>query len=159
MDVTACIFLLGMINIVMHIALQGSIAARRVGVEPTARLHSEVRRLLDRLHGEIAGRLDDDRPLPTDPGDDRRTVFVVVPPPGLAFLAAPTRSAAQRLFPALLRLPLVPSGVIEVVGFDYALQLPLHLVGQGGIAQPPTPAIARPPMHPQLSGNAARGAR
>ena len=44
MDVTACIFLLGMINIVMHIALQGSIAARRVGVEMTARLHGEVSR-------------------------------------------------------------------------------------------------------------------
>jgi hypothetical protein len=35
MDVTACIFLLSMINIVMHIALQGSIAARRVSVETT----------------------------------------------------------------------------------------------------------------------------
>src|SRR5262252_4634106 len=159
MDVTACIFLLGMINIVMHIALQGSIAARRVGVEPTARLHSEVRRLLDRLHGEIAGRLDDDRPLPTDPGDDRRTVFVVVPPPGLAFLAAPTRSAAQMLFSALLRLPLLASGVIEVIRFHGALQLPLYLVGQGGIAQPPAPTVAGPAMDAQLSGNAARGTR
>jgi len=46
-----------------------------------------------------------------------------------------------------------------VIRFHGALQLPLHLVGQGGIAQPPTPAIARPPMHPQLSGNTARGTR
>src|SRR4029434_789183 len=58
-----------------------------------------------------------------------------------------------------LRLPLLASGVIEVIRFHGALQLPLYLVGQGGIAQPPTPAIARPHMHSQLSGNAARGTR
>src|SRR5262249_16310834 len=125
MDVTACIFLLGMMNIVMHIALQGSIAARRVGVEPTARLHSEVRRLLDRLHGEIPAPLHDDRLFPTGPGADGRTVFVVVPPPGLTFLAAPTRAAAQMLCSALFRLALLASGVIEVIRFHGALQLPL----------------------------------
>ena len=50
------------IDIVMDIALQGPIAARRVGVEPTARLNRHVRCLLDRLHGEIFRRLADDRP-------------------------------------------------------------------------------------------------
>src|SRR5262249_7245847 len=34
---------------------------------------------------------------------------------------------------------------------------PLHLVKQGRVAQPPTPAIARPPMHSHLSSNASRG--
>src|SRR5262249_53971244 len=119
----------------------------------------KIGRFLHRLHGEIFGRVEDDRPLTTDPGDDRRTVFVVVPPTGLAFLAATTRSAAQMFFSALFRLPLLASGVIEVIRFHGALQLPLHLVGQGGIAQPPAPTVAGPAMDAQLSGNAARGAR
>jgi hypothetical protein len=37
--------------------------------------------------------------------------------------------------------------------------LPIGFVGEGRVAQPPTPAIARPPMHPQLPGNAARRTR
>src|SRR5262245_44563278 len=49
--------------------------------------------------------------------------------------------------------------MIQVVGFDRPCQLPPHLVRQGRIAQPPAPLIARPDMHPQLSGNAARGTR
>ena len=77
----------------------------------------------------------------------------------LTLLAAPPRTASQCLFPALLGLPLVPRSVIEVIGFHGALQLALHLVGHGGIAQPPTPAIARPAMHPQLSRNTSRRAR
>src|SRR4029434_9071163 len=120
MDVTACIFLLGMINIVMHIALQGSIAARRVGVETTARLHGEVSRLLDCLHGEIAGRLDDDCPLPTDPGDNCRPILVIMAPTGLAFLPPATRAAPQCLLATALRLPLVTGGVVEVIGFHRA---------------------------------------
>ena len=43
--------------------------------------------------------------------------------------------------------------------FHGARQLPLHLVGQGDIAQPPAPAITRSHMHPHLSGHAARGTR
>src|SRR4030095_3338047 len=80
-------------------------------------------------------------------------------PTGLAFLPTATRATPQRLLATALRLPLLASGVIEVIRFHGALQLPLHLVGQGRIAQPPTPAIARPPMHPHLAGNAARGTR
>src|SRR5262245_47093062 len=159
MDLAPCIFLLCMIDIVMPIALERPIAAGRVRIQPTARVDCEVRSLLHGLHGKIFGRLDDDRSLATDPGDDRRTVFVVVSPTGLAFLAATTRSAAQMLFPALFRLPLLASGVIEVIRFHGALHLPLHLVGQGGIAQPPAPTVAGPAMDAQLSGNAARGAR
>src|SRR5262249_27524874 len=49
--------------------------------------------------------------------------------------------------------------MIQVVGFDRPCQLPLHLVRQGGIAQPPAPTIARPAMHPQLSRNTSRGTR
>src|SRR5215471_18971628 len=59
----------------------------------------------------------------------------------------------------LFRLPLLASGVIELIRFHGALELPLHLVGQGGIAQPPTPALARPHMPPQFLGHAARGTR
>src|SRR5712691_3973855 len=158
MDITACIFLLGMSNIVMHIALQGSIAARRVGVEPTARLHGEVRRLLDRLHREIAGRLDDDSPLPTDPGDNRRPILVIMATTGLAFLPPATRSAPQRLLATAWRLPLVPGGVVEVIGFHGACQLAVGFIGEGRIAQPPAPAIARTAMHPQRSCNTSRRA-
>src|SRR5215831_500462 len=153
MDVTACIFLLGMIDIVMHIALQGSIAARRVGVEPTARLHGEVSRLLHCLHREIAGRLDDDSPLPTDPGDNRRPVFVIMAPTGLAFLPPATRAAPQRLLATAFPLPLVASSMVEIISFHSPRQLAVHLIGQGGIAQPPAPTIARADMHPHLSGN------
>ena len=133
-----------------------TIAARRVGVEPTARLHGDARGLLHRLHREIFGRVDDHSPLATDPRDNRWPVLVIMAPAGLTLLAAPPRTASQCLFPALLGLPLVPRGVLEVIGFHGALQLALHLVGHGGIAQPPTPAIARPAMDPQLSRNTSR---
>jgi hypothetical protein len=159
MDLAPCIFLLCMIDIGMHIALERPIAAGRVRLQPTARVDGEVRRLLHGLHGNIFGRLEDDRPLATDPGDERRTVFVVVSPPGLALLAAPTRSAAQMLFPALLRLPLLASGVREFIRFHGALHLPRQLVGQGGIAQAPAPAIARADMDAHLPGDAPRRAR
>src|SRR5215813_8480367 len=159
MDLPAGVFLPRMIDVLVEVPLHRPIAAGSIGIQATARLHSKIGRFLHRLHGEIFGRLPDDRPLATDPGDDRGPVFVVVPPTGLAFLAATTRSAAQMFFPALFRLPLLASSVIEVIRFYGARQLPLHLVRQGGIAQPPTPAIARPHMHPHLSGNAARGTR
>src|SRR5215831_5272671 len=145
-----------MIDELVHIALQSPIAARRVGVEPTARLDRHVRGLLDRLYREIAGHVDDDCPLATDPGDHRGPVFVVMAPTGLTLLAAPSCAAAQRLLPALVRLALLPSGVIEVIRFHGALQLAVHLVGQGGIAQPPAPAVAGPAMDAQLSGNPPR---
>src|SRR5215471_845392 len=150
MHVTARIFLLRMVDKVMRIALQRAIAAGRVGIEPTARLDCEVGPFLHCLDSKVPRRLDHHPSLATDPGDDRRPVFVVVPPTGLALLAATTRSAAQRFFPALLRLPLLAGGVIEFIRFHGARQLPLYLVGQGGMAQPPTPAIARPDMPPPL---------
>ena len=83
------ILLLGVLDKVVHIALERAIAAGRVGVEPTARVHGEVRCLLDRLDGKIPRRVDHDTSLAADPGDDRGSVFVVMAPPGLAFLAAP----------------------------------------------------------------------
>ena len=78
----------------MPIALQHPIAAGRVGVQPTARVDGEVHRLLHSLHGEIARRLEDDRPLATDPGDNRRPVFVIMAPARLALLPATTCPAA-----------------------------------------------------------------
>src|SRR5215831_13531728 len=98
--------------------------------------------------------MDDDRALAADPGDDGRPVFVIVPPTGLTFLATPTRAASQGLLAALGRLALLPSGVIEVIRFDGALQLAPYLIGQGRIAQPPTPAIAGADMDSHLPRNA-----
>src|SRR5437899_8833514 len=123
------VFLLRMVDELMHVAFHRPIATGRVCIEPTARLHCQVGCLLHRLHREIAGRLDDDSPLPTDPGDDRWPVLVIMPTPGLALLAAPTRSAPQGLLPTLRRLPLVARSVREVIRFDGARQLALHLMG------------------------------
>src|SRR5215471_2253731 len=88
-----------------------------------------------------------------------RPVLVIMAPAGLTLLAAPTRTASQCLFPALLGLPLVPRGVIEVIRFHRALQPALGFVGHGRIAQPPTPPIAGPAMDPQLPRNASRRTR
>src|SRR5215472_13820734 len=128
MHVTTGIFLLRMIDVLMHVARHRSIAARRVRIEPTARFHRQVGGLLHRLHGEIFGRLDDDSALATDPGDNSRPIFVIMASTGLTLLAAPTRAAAQRLLPTLLRLPLVASSVVEVIGFHRPLQLAVHLI-------------------------------
>src|SRR5215471_1424967 len=159
MHVTARIFLLRMVDKVVRIALQRAIAAGRVGVEATARLHREVSGLLHRLHGEVFGRLDDNSALATDPGDNCWPIFVVVPPTRFTLLTAPTCPASQVLFSAVFRLALLAGSVREVIGFDRAVHLTMHLVGQGRIAEPPAPAIARPPMHSQLPGNTARGTR
>src|SRR5215831_8719963 len=107
-----------MIDELVHVALHRSVAAGRVRIEPTARPDSEVRRFLHRLDREISGRVDDDRPLATDPGDNGRPVFIIMAPPGLAFLPTATCSAPQRLLATACRLPLVAGGVIEVIGFD-----------------------------------------
>ena len=84
-----------MVDIFVHIALQGSIAAGRVRVERAAHLHREVRSVLHRLDGEVPGRLDDHCSLATDPGDDGRPVFVIMPTVGLAFFATTTRATPQ----------------------------------------------------------------
>jgi hypothetical protein len=63
MHVPTRVFLLRMIHELMHVAFQCSIAAGRVGVEPTTRLHGQAGSLLDRLDREIFGRVEDDLPL------------------------------------------------------------------------------------------------
>src|SRR5215831_2534987 len=159
MHVTARLFLLRMVDKVVRIARERAIAAGRVRIEPTARFDGDVGRFLHRLDGKVPRRLDHDTSLTADPRDDGGPILVVMAAPGLAFLAATPWRAAQCLFPALLGLALVAGGMIQGVGFDRPRHLPLHLVGQGGIAQPPTPAIASADMHPQLFGNATRGTR
>src|SRR2546423_1507265 len=64
------IFLLRMVHEFMHIALHRPIAAGRIRIEPTARFYRHVGGPLDRLHRKIFGRLYDDSPLTTDPGDN-----------------------------------------------------------------------------------------
>ena len=144
-----------MIDELMEISLQRPIAAGGVRVESTARVHRDISCLLHRLDREIFGRLDDDAPLATDPGDDGRPVFVIVASTRLTLLTATTRSAPQRLLPALRRLPLMARGMVELISFDRACQLTVHLIGESGIAQPPAPAIAGAAMEPQLSGDTA----
>ena len=113
MHVTACIFLLRMVDKVVRIALECAIAAGRVCIEPTARFDGKVGRFLHRLHGKVPRALYDNSPLTADPGDDGRPVFVVVPPTGLALLAATPWPTPQRLLPALLGLAFLPGSVIE----------------------------------------------
>src|SRR5712691_13547999 len=143
-----------MIDELVHVSFHCPIAAGRVRVEPTAHLHRDIGRRLHCLDGEIAGRLDDDCPLATDPCDNRWPVFVVMPPTGLALLAATTCAASQRLLPTLFHLALLTSGVIELIRFHGALQLTLHLIRQRSIPQPPAPAIAGPDMDSHLPRNA-----
>jgi hypothetical protein len=157
--VTTCVLFLGVLDELVHVALQRPIAAGGVGIEPTARLHCQVGCLLYGLHRAIFGRMDHDGTLTADLRDDRRPVFVIMAPAGLALLAATTRSATQRLLPALPRLSLVASGMVEVIRFNRAFQLAVHLIGQGRIAQPPAPAVAGPDMDAQLSGDATRRTR
>src|SRR5919204_676339 len=107
MDLATGIFLLRVIDKVMHIALQRAIAAGRVRIEPTACLDCKVGRFLHRLDGKVPRRLDHDTSLAADPRDDGGPILVVMAAPGLAFLAAPPWRAAQCLFPALLGLALM----------------------------------------------------
>src|SRR4029450_12472481 len=131
MHVTARIVLLRMVDKVVCIALQRAIAAGRVGIEPTACLDREVGRFLHRLYGKVPRRLNHDTSLAADPRDDGGPILVVMAAPGLTFLAASPWRAAQCLFPTLLGLALVASGMIQVVGFDRPCQLPPHLIRQG----------------------------
>jgi hypothetical protein len=154
LHVTARICLLGMSDERVHVSLHRPIAAGRVSRQATARVDRPIRCLLYRLDGEIAGRLDDDRPLATDPHDDRRSIFVIMPPARLALLAAPTCAASQRLLPPVFRWSLLTSRVIEFSRFPGALQLTPHLIRQRGIPQPPAPPLARTAMDPHLTRNA-----
>src|SRR5262245_756308 len=154
MHLAAAVFLPRVIDVLMHIALQRPIAAGRVGIEPAARLDGEVGGLLPRLHRKIFGRLDDDRTLPADPRDNRRSIFIIMAPTRFALLSATTCPAPQVLFASVFRLPLVAGGVIEFIGFDRARRLALHLMGQGRIAQPPAPSIAGPDMDTYLPRDA-----
>src|SRR4029453_2874564 len=142
MHITAGVFLLRVIDRLMLVARQRPVAAGRIRIELTARVHGDIRRLLDRLHREIFGRLDDDRPLATDPGNNGGPVFVIMATAGLAFLAAPTWLATQRLLPTPFGLALVAGGMVEVIRFHRPFQLAMHLVRQRGIPQPPAPTIA-----------------
>jgi len=83
-------------------------------------------------------------------------IFGVMAAAGFALLAPATRAAAQRLLAAPCGLALVASGVIEVIRLDRPFHLTTDLIGQSGIAQPPTPPIAGADMDPQLFGNTPR---
>jgi hypothetical protein len=159
MHVPTGLCLLGVIDKVVHRALERARAAGRVRGEFAAGLHGEVGGLLHRLDGKVPCRGDHHAPLAAHPGDNGRPILVVVPPPGLTRLATPPGRAAQRFRPARLGLSLVAGGVIEVVSLDRPRQLPLPLIGQSRIAQPPAPAVPRADMHAPLSGNTPRGTR
>src|SRR5215813_14937884 len=107
MHVTARLCLLRMVNKVVHIALQRAIAARRVGIEPTAPLHGEVGGLLHRLDRKVPRRLQHDTAVATHPSDNGRPILVVMAPPGLAFLAATPGMASQRFLATRLGLALL----------------------------------------------------
>src|SRR5215471_20656569 len=116
-----------MIDERMHVALHRPVATGGIRVDPTARLDGEVRGFLHRLHGEIAGRVDDHRALAAHPGDDGWPVFVIMPSTGLALFATSTCAASQRLLATTLRLPFVPGGMVEIIRFHSAFSLTLHL--------------------------------
>src|SRR5262249_24781509 len=102
----------------MHVSRQRSIAAGRVRIKPAARLDRQVCRLLHGLDGKILHRVYHNGPLPADPRDDRRPVFIIVAAAGLALLASTPRAVSQRLLPTLFGLTLMAGGVVGFVGFD-----------------------------------------
>ena len=107
-----------------------------------------------------------DRGRPRALARPRAAGRVRLPPPAaraarghLGAPAPPPRAAAPLFCPARWRWPLRARGGRAGRRCPRALPLPLPGVGQGGLAPPPTPARARPPRPPQLSGQAARGPR
>src|SRR2546429_4950673 len=92
------VFLLRMIDVLVEVPFHRPIAAGRIGIQATARVHRKIGRFLHCLHGEIFGRRDDDSPLPTDPGDDRWPLLVVMASTRLALLAATTQSRPHGLY-------------------------------------------------------------
>src|SRR5262245_11315004 len=110
-----------MIDERVHIALHRPIAARGIRIESAPRLDDEVGGLLHGLHREIFSRVDDHRPLATDPGDHRGPVFIIMTPTRFALLAATTRAAPPCFLATPFRLSLVAGGMIEVIRFHGAL--------------------------------------
>jgi hypothetical protein len=155
--VTTGVLLLCVIDELVDLALQRPIAARGVGIQATPCLDGEGGGFLHRANGEIPDGLQHDGPLAVDPRNDGGPVFVVMTPAGLAPFASTPRSASQGLWPTLFGLALVPSDVIELIGFNRALQLAIGLVGDGSIAQPPAPAIAGADMDAHLPRDAPGG--
>src|SRR5262249_47699774 len=86
----------------MLITRDQPVAAGRVRVELAADLYGEVGGLLHRLDRKVPCRVDHDTTLTAHPGDNGRPIFVVMAPPGLAFLATPPWLAAQRFRPSHL---------------------------------------------------------
>src|SRR5262249_2632017 len=159
MHITARIFLLRVVDIRVQVSCERPITAGGVGEESAAPLHGDVGGLLHRLDRKVPRRLHHDTAVATHPGDNARPILVVMAAPRLACLAATPGVASQRLLAARLGLSLLAGGVREVIGFDRPCQLTTALIGQGGIAQPPTPAIARADMEPHLFGNTPRCTR
>jgi hypothetical protein len=122
MHITARIFLLRVVDLLVEVSRERPITAGGVGVEPTAAVDSEVRGLLHCFHREIAGRLEDDSPLATDPGDNRWPIFVIVPPTRFTLLAASTCPTSQHLLATPFRLALPAGGVIEVIDKESCFQ-------------------------------------
>jgi hypothetical protein len=98
------------------------------------RLASELGGRLPRLPRALFGRLDDDRPLATPPGDNRGPSFGILAPARLALRTTATRPAPPRLLATTWRVALLPSGVLEALRFHRACQLTLHLRGARGMA-------------------------
>ena len=115
-------------------AREQPVAAGRVRVELTAGVQGQIGRLLHRLARKAPGRLAHPTTLATAPRDERRPIFVVMAPPGRAFLATPPGLAAPGCRPAPLGLSLVSSGVLEAIGCHRPCYLPSALIGQGGMA-------------------------
>ena len=157
--VSPCVLFPRVIDARMHVALHRPIAAGRIGIQPTVRLHRQVGGLLHRLHGEIAGRVDDDRALAADPRDNGWAIFLVMAPAGLTLLAATTRSAPSRLWATLRGVALLAGTVLESIRCHRPLQPALGFVGHGRIPQPPAPARAGPALDPHLPGHASRRTR
>jgi len=100
MHVTARLFLLRVVDVLVQVARQRPIAAGGIGQESATPLHGDVGRCLHRLDGKVPHGVDHDASLPADPGDDGRPILVVMAPPRLTLLTATPRRAPGIVEPA-----------------------------------------------------------
>jgi hypothetical protein len=130
---TTGVCLLRMIDELVHVAFQRPVATGGVRIHSTARVPRNVGRLLYRLDREILDSMQNDGTRATDPRDDRRSVFVILPPARFALLTTTTRLAPQCLRPAVLGLAFVASRMRQFSRLHRALQLTIGFVGDGCI--------------------------
>jgi len=159
MPVTTRVLWLGVMDERVPLPLARPLAARRVGAEPTARVPGAVGGLLDRLDRAILDRLQPDGTLTTHPRAARRSVCVLMPPARCALLTPPTGPAPPCLRPAGWGVACGARRLRPLIRRHRARPPTSGVGGDGGLPEPPAPALPGPTLDAQLSGHTPRRTR